>query len=132
MLSWLHSLDAPFGWQFRPAGFWPAAQEGLLTSSSAAHSCNRLPPVCSIRSQMVLGITLLFTVLHILYVGNNTYSGTGTAAKVAGMTDADVPLLMVRRGSGWPRQMEAVCLIGDCPVVLLYGATPASMLVVLK
>lgn len=44
---------------------------------------------------MVLGITLLFTVLHILYVGDNTYSDAGT--KVAGMTDADVPLLMVSR-----------------------------------
>lgn len=42
---------------------------------------------------MVLGITLLFTLLHILYVGANTYSGT--AGRVAGMTDADVPLLMV-------------------------------------
>lgn len=44
---------------------------------------------------MVLGITLLFTLLHILYVGTNTYSGT--AGRVAGMTDADVPLLMVSR-----------------------------------
>jgi inorganic pyrophosphatase len=48
---------------------------------------------------MVLGITLLFTLLHILYVGGNTYSGT-TAGRAAGMTDADVPLLMVGFGFG--------------------------------
>lgn len=61
------------------------------------HSYFPLPSCpCPALHQMVLGITLLFTVLHILYVGsNNVYSGTTVAGRVSGMTDADVPLLMV-------------------------------------
>ena len=73
--------------------------------TAAARLPTSLPcPALPCPAQMVLGITLLFTVLHLLYVGTNVYSGTAVAGRVAGMTDADVPLLMVRlasAGAGW-------------------------------
>lgn len=42
---------------------------------------------------MVLGITLLFTILHLVYVGGGPTGG-------GGMQDTDVPLLMVGFGFG--------------------------------